>query len=336
MTATVQKAGEGTPPRRLVDRIRDVAMTLVNNRTVLLVVLTILLIAYMSLTRGDSFATTSNAQAVLLNAAQNGILVVGMMILFIGGAFDLSIGATLALSGVVSGTLIAQYDAPVAVAVAGGLFAGTLCGLLNGFIVTSIRINALIATLATMGIFRGVTQLISGTGVAPISDDFAVLGQTRILGLQSPFWFMLVIVLLAWFAVSQTRFFRQYYFVGGNERAARLSGIRTQRLILVSFVIMGALAGLAGVLGAARLNAAVVSAGIGVELQIITAAVLGGASLRGGEGTVIGGVLGVLFIAVVSNSLIILRVDVFWQNIVVGAVLLLAVSLDRWKGASSG
>jgi ribose/xylose/arabinose/galactoside ABC-type transport system permease subunit len=134
--------------------------------------------------------------------------------------------------------------------------------------------------------------------------------------------------------VSQTRFFRQYYYIGGNERAARLSGIKTSRMILIAFVVMGLLAGLAGVLNAARLNAAVVSAGIGVELQIITAAVLGGASLKGGEGTVLGGVLGVLFIALVQNVLVILNVDVFWQNIVIGLVLLFAVSLDRFKQVS--
>jgi ribose transport system permease protein len=145
---------------------------------------------------------------------------------------------------------------------------------------------------------------------------------------------MLVIVVAGSWAVGQTRFFRQYYYVGGNERAARLSGMKTDRLILIAFVLMGFLAGVAGVLNAARLDAAVVSAGIGVELQVITAAVLGGASLKGGEGTVPGAFLGVLFIALVQNALIILNVDVFWQNIVIGSVLLLAVSLDRWKHVS--
>jgi ribose transport system permease protein len=145
---------------------------------------------------------------------------------------------------------------------------------------------------------------------------------------------MLIIVVLGSWAVGQTRFFRQYYYVGGNERAARLSGIKTTRLILYAFVLMGLLAAVAGILNSARLNAAVVSAGIGVELQVITAAVLGGASLKGGEGTVPGAFLGVLFIALVQNALIIINVDVFWQNIVIGLVLLGAVSLDRWKGVS--
>jgi ribose transport system permease protein len=151
-----------------------------------------------------------------------------------------------------------------------------------------------------------------------------------------PFWVMLVVVLVGGWAVARTRFFRQYYFIGGNARAAQLSGIRVQSLTLVGFVIMGVLAGLAGVLGAARLNSAVVSAGIGVELSVITATVLGGASLKGGEGSVVGGVLGVLFIALVQNAMIINGVGIFWQNIIIGLVLLLAVSLDRFKQTSPG
>jgi ABC-type xylose transport system permease subunit len=142
---------------------------------------------------------------------------------------------------------------------------------------------------------------------------------------------MLAIVLVMAWAVSRTAFFRQYYFIGGNARAAQLSGIRVSRLTFTAFVLMGFLAGVAGVLGAARLNSAVVSAGIGVELSVITAAVLGGASLRGGEGSIIGGVLGVLFIALVSNAMIINGIGVFWQPIVTGTVLLLAVSLDRFR-----
>ena len=134
---------------------------------------------------------------------------------------------------------------------------------------------------------------------------------------------MLVMVLIGGWLVARTRFFRQFYFIGGNPRAAQLSGIRVDRLILIGFIIMGALAGLAGVLGAARLNSAVVNAGVGIELKVITATVLGGASLKGGEGTILGGILGVLFIALIENAMIINAVGVFWQGMVVGLVLLL-------------
>ncbi len=301
------------------------------SRPLTLMVLIVALSLYMSLRYPENFPTEYNLSAVLLNAAQQGILVVGMMLLMIAGSFDLSIGSTLALGGVVAGVLVAGQGWPPLWGALAGVVTGALGGLLNGLITTRLQINALITTLATMTIYRGVTQLISGTGVSPIGDEFKLLGQTVFLGVETPFWAMLVIVLLGGWAVSRTRFFRQFYFIGGNERAAKLSGIRTERLLLLGFVLMGSLAGLAGVLGAARLNAAVVSAGIGVELSVITAAVLGGASLKGGEGTILGGVLGVLFIALVQNALIIQGTSVFWQNIIIGGVLLLAVSFDRLK-----
>jgi ribose transport system permease protein len=217
-----------------------------------------------------------------------------------------------------------------------GVAVGGVAGLVNGLIITRLGINTLITTLATMTIFRGLTYLTAGTGVTPIGDDFKAYGQTVLLGVQSPFWVMLVVVAVGGWLVANTRFFRQYYFIGGNARAAKLSGIRVQRLTLIGFVIMGLLAGLAGVLAASRLNSAVVSAGIGVELSVITATVLGGASLNGGEGNIAGGVLGVLFIALVQNAMIINGIGIFWQNIIVGLVLLLGVSLDRFKQTSRG
>lgn len=323
-----------TEKRSVGRELRTLVGKLAASRPLTLVVFIFLLALYMTARFPDNFPTAYNLSAVLLNAAQQGILVTGMMLLLISGNFDLSIGSTLALGGVVAGVLIADQGVGAFPAALVGVGVGALGGVINGLIVTRLGINALITTLATMTIYRGVTQLVSGTGVAPISTDFARFGQTVFLGLQSPFWVMLVIVAVGTWAVSRTRFFRQYYFVGGNARAAKLSGIRVEQLTFFAFVLMGALAGVAGVLGAARLNAAVVSAGIGVELSVITAAVLGGASLKGGEGTILGGVLGVIFIALVQNALIISGVGVFWQNIVIGLVLLFAVSLDRLKQAS--
>ena len=304
---------------------------LASSRELTLSILILVLVGAMSAVYPDNFPTRANIAAVLLNAAQNGILVTGMMLLMIAGAFDLSIGSILALTGVWAGVVVGWWNWPAPAGVAVGLVVGATAGLINGLIVTRIGINALIATLATMTIFRGLTYLTAGTGVTPIGDAFKLYGQSVFFGLQTPFWVMLVVVLVGAWAVARTRFFRQFYFIGGNPRAAKLSGIRVQRLTLIGFVIMGGLAGLAGVLGASRLNSAVVSAGIGVELSVITATVLGGASLKGGEGTVLGGVLGVLFIALVQNAMIINGIGIFWQPVIVGFVLLLAVSLDRFK-----
>ncbi len=312
-----------------------IVRTLANSRELTLLILVALLALVMAIAYPNNFPTASNMRAVLLNLAPVGILVCGMMLLMIAGTFDLSCGSTLALAGVWAGVVAAPnwlgYPAEVGILI--GLLVGGAAGLINGLIVTKIGINALIATLGTLTIYRGLTYVTAGTGVTPISEEFAAYGRAvdPVLGVQSLFWVMLAVVLIGGWLIARTRFFRQYYFIGGNPRAAQLSGIRVERLTLIAFVIMGVLSALAGVLYAARLNSAVVNAGVGIELKVITATVLGGASLKGGEGTILGGIMGVLFIALVENAMIINRVGVFWQGIVVGLVLLVAVSLDRFK-----
>ena len=318
-------------PLRIVRRLAD-------SRELTLFVLVVALALAMSIIYPNNFPTAPNLRAVLLNLAPVGIMVCGMMLLMIAGSFDLSVGSTLALSGVWAGVVAGWWGWPAEAALIIGITVGVMCGLVNGLIVTRIGINALIATLGTLTIYRSLTYVTAGTGVTPITDSFAEYGRAAdpLLRIQSPFWVMLLIVIIGGWLVDRTRFFRQFYFVGGNPRAAQLSGIRVDRLTLIGFVIMGALAGLAGVLGAARLNSAVVNAGVGIELKVITATVLGGASLKGGEGTVLGGVLGVLFIALIENAMIINAVGVFWQGLVVGLVLLFAVSLDRFKSSGRG
>ena len=203
-------------------------------------------------------------------------------------------------------------------------------GAINGLLVTRFKINALIATLATLSIYRGGLQLVSGAGVTNIGNGFTMFGQTQILGIYSPFWFMAVILGLFMILVGRTRYFRQAYYIGGNPRAAKLSGIAVEKTVFSFFVIMGLLSGLAGALLASRLNTAVVLAGQGVELKVITAVVLGGASLAGGVGTIFGAFLGVLFMALLQNAMIIAGINPFWQLIVVGIVLLASVGLDQF------
>lgn len=308
--------------QRLVGRIA-------RDRPLLLIALILILSTWMAISYPESFPRRDNFAAVLLDAAQGGILTAGMMILLVAGVFDLSIGSTLAFAGIVAGTLVKEVGTPAVVAFLAGILAGTVVGMTNGFIITKLRINALITTLAMQGILRGTTQLIASAGVANLPQSFKPFGQTVFLGLQSPFWVMLAVVLAAWFAMTRLRFFRQFYYVGSNPRAADLSGIKVDRVIFVGFVIMGTLAGLAGTLLASRLSNAVVLAGVGSELRTITAAILGGASLFGGVGTIPGAFLGVLFMSLVQNTLIIARVPVFWQSIVVGIVLLVAIGIDQ-------
>jgi ribose transport system permease protein len=312
-----------------MNKLTKIGNRILNDRPILLIVLILLLSLFMSVRYPDAFPHVDNFAAVLLDTAQGGILVVGMLVLLICGVFDLSAGSILAFAGIVAGTVVKDLGMPPIVALLAGLGTGLLVGILNGVIITKFRINALITTLAMQGILKGVTQIISPAGVANLPENFKPFGQTMFLGLQSPFWVMILVVIAGWYLLRNTRYFRQFYYVGSNAKAATLSGINVKRVTVVGFAIMGLLSGLAGTLLASRLSNAVVLAGTGVELKAITAALLGGASLSGGLGTVPGAFLGVLFMSLIQNVLIICKVPVFWQSIVVGIVLLAAIGIDQ-------
>ena len=308
----------------------DLLVRIATERQLLLVVLIVALIVLMTILEPTTFPRAANAAVVLLDTAQTGILACGMMVLMISGMFDLSIGGNLAFSGIMAGLAAKYLGLPPILAFLVGCGWGMLLGVINGVLVTRFKINALIATLATLSIYRGGLQLVSGAGVTNIGNGYTIFGQTQILGIYSPFWFMAVIVLLFAFLVGRTRYFRQAYYIGGNARAAKLSGINVDRTVFSFFVIMGLLSGLAGALLASRLNTAVVLAGQGVELKVITAVVLGGASLSGGVGSIFGAFLGVLLMALLQNAMIIAGINPFWQLIVVGIVLLISVGLDQF------
>jgi ribose transport system permease protein len=309
---------------------KSLLVLIATERQLLLIVLIVALIAGMAILEPDTFPRPANAAVVLLDTAQTGILACGMMVLMISGMFDLSIGGILAFSGIMAALAAKYLGFPPIPAFLVGCVWGVFLGGINGVLVTRFKINALIATLATLSIYRGGLQLVSGAGVTNIGNDFTIFGQTKLLGIYSPFWFMVVIAGGFAFLVGRTRYFRQAYYIGGNPRAAKLSGINVDRTVFSFFLIMGFLSGLAGALLASRLNTAVVLAGQGVELKVITAVVLGGASLSGGVGTIFGALLGVLLMALLQNAMIIAHINPFWQLIVVGIVLLISVGLDQF------
>ena len=295
----------------------------------------------------DAFVSAGNARAVLKNLAFDGILAVGMMLLMVAGVFDLSVGAMASLAGVLCGWLMFTHPPwevvvlgrrllyldvwtgwPPALAVVATLLVAAACGRANGLLVTRARINALIATLGTLGIFSGATILIGGPGITGLPDGFTRLGQTELLGIQLPVWVMLALAAVGHYLLQHTAPFRRYYYVGANPKAARLSGIDVAGLQVLGFTLMGLIAGLAGLLFAARVGTAVSTAGVGAELRVITAVILGGASLTGGKGTIPGALIGVVFMALVNNLLILGRVSSYWTGIVVGVILVLAVALD--------
>ncbi|MEM1137448.1 MAG: ABC transporter permease [Bacteroidota bacterium] len=276
----------------------------------------------------NKFPTFDNISLVLLNLSIESIVAVGMMILLISGAFDLSVGSVVAFSGGLAGYLMYYYGVFVPVAILAALGGAALIGFINGWFVARVGINPLIQTLAMMGIVRGLALMLSGAGIQNFPETFNAIGQVKILGLQSPVWFMILIVAIFSILVSSTIFFRRYYYIGGNEQAARLSGIRVDKMKIISYVIVSLLAGFAGVLLSARLGAAMSTSGQGMELRVITAVVLGGASLLGGQGKIIGALLGTVFMGLVSNIMILARVSGYWQQIVLGLILILAVSID--------
>jgi ribose transport system permease protein len=251
-----------------------------------------------------------------------------MVIVLIFGGFDLSVGSTLAFAGVVTGlALTAGLSAPVAILL--GLLASLGVGLVNGLLIAKMKINPFIVTLGMMITIRGLLLVLAGgRAVLNLPPSFTVIGQGQLFGLQYPIYVMLVLVILGDLLLRNSRFLRQNYYVGGNRRAAWLSGINVDLVIIVDYCIAALLAGIAGLLITARLGSSSLTVGAGTELRVITAAILGGASLSGGEGSVLGAFLGALFMGVLANALNLLGVDVYWQNLITGLILIVAVVVD--------
>ncbi|MEM8966554.1 MAG: ABC transporter permease [Bacteroidota bacterium] len=298
------------------------------DRVVTLSLTIVVMFIVCSLIWPTKFPTFDNISLVLLNLSIESIVAVGMMLLLISGMFDLSVGSVVAFAGSITAYLMYYYGMYTPVAILIGLGLSGIVGLVNGLLVAKVGINPLIQTLAMMGIVRGLALMIAGAGIQNLPADFNAIGQTKILGIQSPVWFMLIIVAVFSILVARTVFFRQFYYIGGNEKAANLSGIRVDRVKIIGFVIISALAGIAGILLASRLGAALATSGRGMELRVITAVILGGASLLGGQGKIIGALLGTLFMGLVSNIMILARVSGYWQEIILGLILIGAVAID--------
>ncbi len=298
------------------------------DRVVTLAITILVLIVVSSIIWTGKFASWENLSLVLLNLSIDAIVAVGMMILLISGSFDLSVGSVVAFAGGFAAYLMYYWGVYVPVAIIAALGASLVIGLVNGLLVAYIGINPLIQTLAMMGIVRGLALMVSGSGIQNLPTHFEAFGQSVFLGLQTPVWYMLIIVGVFSFLVARTVFFRRYYYIGGNEKAAALSGIRVKRMKVYSFILMSGLAGFAGVVLAGRLGAAMPTTGQGMELRVITAVILGGASLLGGQGKIAGALLGTIFMGLVANIMILARISGYWQQIILGVILILAVASD--------
>ena len=300
------------------------------DKVVFLATVIILVSVAMAIIFPKQFATVDNFSQLLLNLSIDTIVAVGMMVLMISGMFDLSVGSVVAFSGGLAGYLMYYHGTNFLLAIAAGLAGALVIGFVNGWLIAKARINPMIQTLAMLGIVRGMALMLSGAGIQNFPYEFIYIGQSKLLGLQAPVWYMLVITGVFMFLVHRTVFFRRYYFIGSNEKAARLTGIRVEKMKIWAFVLSAGLAGIAGILLSSRLGAALSTSGRGMELRALTAVILGGASLAGGYGKIAGAFLGALFMAIINNMLIISRVSGYWQEIILGCILIVAVGLDQW------
>lgn len=305
----------------------------------LLVVLAALFV-FFSVT-SQFFLNSENLINILQNVAVVGIIACPATLLLISGQFDLSVGSGVGFAGMLMaaaalapGTggvdlpfaLNLQVSSAFIVAVLGTL----VIGVINGFAVTVIGINALITTLGTLAIFRGLTKVL-GDGQTIRIEGFGELGVLRVLGIPLPVYIFIAAVIIFWFVLRYTVYGRSLYAIGASPSAARLAGIRTNRVIFIAFLLSALCVALAGLIRLSQVAGASVNSGLGIELSVITAVVLGGASLSGGRGGIGGTVLAVLIVGVLANGLIQLNVPSFWIEVANGLLLLGAVTVDRLR-----
>jgi rhamnose transport system permease protein len=321
-------AVEGARARRLTEwvfRVRELGI----------VVVLVLLIAVTGILE-PRFLETASLRNLALNAAIFAILAAGQTLVLITRNVDLSVGSVLGLSAYFAGDLLSNHQGlPIPLVFVAGMALGAACGLFNGVLVTLGKVPALVVTLGTLYIFRGLAFLwTNGTQVnaETLPDAFLNLGTDSIAGVPILVIMAVVVLLVVGQGLRDYRAGRELYAIGSNPDGARLAGVRSDRRVLSAFVLAGALAGLGGVLFTARFGTVDATAGVGYELTVIAAAVVGGVAIFGGTGSVYGAALGALLLGTITSSLIVLKVEAFWQQAAIGALLLLAITIDRLLG----
>jgi ribose transport system permease protein len=277
----------------------------------------------------DNFLTTNNLSNVARQVSINAIIAVGMTFAILTGGIDLSVGSVMALSGTIAAGLMMAGFSPE-LGILGGLLVGALFGGLNGAFVAYAKMPPIIVTLATMGIARGLGLIY--TGGYPISGlpkEFSFFGRGDVVGVQTPIIVMIVVYIFAYILLNKTPIGRYVYAIGGNEEAARLSGVRVPRYKLMVYTISGFTAAIAGMVLTSRLMSGQPNAGVGFELDAIAAVVLGGTAIAGGRGAIVGTLVGAMMLGVLNNGLNLMGVSPYVQNVIKGAIILLAIYISR-------
>jgi ribose transport system permease protein len=322
MTAATEERGDrGALRERLSEVVSQLAAA-----GALIVVFVFLSFASPVFLSADNLFNIGSQTAVVA------VIAIGMTLVIITAGIDLSVGSVSALSGVLGVMMMAQAGLPVPVAILGGTLVGATCGLVNGLLVSVGGLNPFIATLGMLTVARGLTFIVTNAvAVFGTPNSFRLLGQGVIGPIPIPILVIVVVAVIGYIVLSRTRLGRYAYAMGSNLEAARLSGIPIRRYLTSVYVISGALAGFGGMIAASRVNSGQPNFGIGLELDVIAAAVIGGASLFGGQGTVVGTLIGAFLIALIRNGAVLLDINTFYQQVIIGVVIWLAVFWDQYR-----
>ncbi|MDT6942292.1 ABC transporter permease [Brucella pseudogrignonensis] len=296
----------------------------------ILVALIVLMIALSFAT--DNFLSTYNMSVVARQAAFVGLVALGQTLVLLVGGIDLSVGAAAGLSAIVGSLLLTMFGVNPYMVIPLTMAFGMCLGFINGFFVAGLRLNPFIVTLATWEIFAGLTMVITkGYPIRPLGEAFSVFGRGEIFSIPIPVIFFIASGIVLIWLLTQTKFGRNIFAVGGNRDAALLVGIRAKYVEFMVFGLAGMFAALAGILFASRMDAGQPSVGEGWLMGAITAAILGGTSLRGGQGSIVGTMLGAMLLTVLANGTVLLNVSGFWQRVIVGGAVLVAVLVDLFR-----
>ena len=307
--------------RTRLDAVPDSTLLL---STFSLLLLMILVFAFTA----DQFFTLAVLRNVLTQTSIYIILGVGLTIVLTSGEIDISIGSIIGLAAMVLGVSVVKMGYPIGIGLLATLLVGVLCGLMNGFLTAMVRVPSIIVTLGALTFFRGLAYLLGGASAYVGYPQFLVwIGSGTAIGVPVPVWLALIVVIFGQLFLKSTRTGQHIVAVGGNAEAARLAGVNIRSKKLLAFVIMGVLSAVASIVMVARLDAAQSVMGAGIELQVLAAVVLGGTSLFGGRGVVLGSVLGALILAVLQTGLLLSGVVQFWQLVAVGALLIAVVAI---------
>ena len=277
---------------------------------------------------GDTFLTTRNFTNLSRYMSFYIMVGLGVLMIFMSGGMDMSLGATMGMSGIVTAYL-SKTGLPLIVVILAGIAVGLLIGGFNGYIIGYLRFPAFIATLGCQQLVRGLINVITrGYPINELGESFVTMGTGYFLKIPIPVWITILIGLVTWYTLNKTVFGRRLAATGGNEQAAMVSGINTRKHRMMAYMYGGALAGIAGMVLTARMSVAQTSTGTGFELEAIAGAIIGGASAEGGKGTVMGTVFGIMVVYTLKNGMSLLSVNAYWQSAMQGAIVLLAVFLD--------